>query len=259
MILSVLFISPARSQETGTSPQDKTATGIRIEVNGDAEEGVEAAIKDIKDGVKDMMKPLVEKRIENDNTLSAADKEEVRNTFKDLKDMSLVAHTDDKGWASDVVIGLVVIFIYSEHRHRFDSPVHGTGPVTDLETFIWVFRSLHQFRGNAKFFTWVYRIAYNCFAAHYRSSKVEVSFDESIPVERGYLPDGETDLHRDFARALHGFAPQQRMALHLFYQREFTHSEIAEIMNIPLGTVKSHIQRGREKLRQRPASWHDGD
>jgi len=38
------------------------------------------------------------------------------------------------------------------------------------ETFIRVYSALHQFRGGAKFFTWVYRIAYNCFAAHCRSA-----------------------------------------------------------------------------------------
>lgn len=92
------------------------------------------------------------------------------------------------------------------------------------ETFIKAYRSLHQFRGDAKFFTWLYRIAYHCYAAYYRSRK-----------------------------------PEQRMALHLHMQREFSHQEVADIMVLPLGTVKSHILRGREKLKQQLSSWQRGE
>lgn len=127
------------------------------------------------------------------------------------------------------------------------------------ETFIKVYKSLHQYQGNAKFFTWVYRIAYNCFAAHCRSRKPEVQLAlDEIP-DQGFNPETEADLHRDFARALKIFLPEQRMALHLFYQRELSHSEIAEIMDCPLGTVKSYISRGHEKLKQQMMSWYPGE
>jgi RNA polymerase sigma-70 factor, ECF subfamily len=127
------------------------------------------------------------------------------------------------------------------------------------ETFIKVYKSLHQYQGNAKFFTWVYRIAYNCFAAHCRKHKQEIQLEmEDIPDE-GFNPETEADLHRDFARALKVFEPQQRMALHLSYQRQLSHSEIAEVMDCPLGTVKSYINRGQEVLKQRMMSWQPGE
>ena len=125
------------------------------------------------------------------------------------------------------------------------------------ETFIKVYKSLHQFKGDAKFFTWVYRIAYNCFAAHYRSRKNEVQLDEEMLQEKGFNPENEMDLHRDFARALKIFLPDQRMALHLFYQRQMSHSEIADVMDCPLGTVKSYISRGQEKLKQQMKAWQE--
>jgi RNA polymerase sigma-70 factor, ECF subfamily len=127
------------------------------------------------------------------------------------------------------------------------------------ETFIKVYKSLHQYKGNAKFFTWVYRIAYNCFAAHCRSRKPEVPLGQTEIPEQGFNPETEADLHRDFALALKNFLPEQRMALHLFYQREMSHSEIAEVMDCPLGTVKSYISRGHEKLKQQMMSWHPGE
>ncbi|MFT5133262.1 MAG: RNA polymerase sigma factor (sigma-70 family) [Gammaproteobacteria bacterium] len=127
------------------------------------------------------------------------------------------------------------------------------------ETFIKVYKSLHQYQGNAKFFTWVYRIAYNCFLAHCRSRKLEVPLEQDELPEQGFNPETRADLHRDFARALEMFLPEQRMALHLAYQREMSHSEIAEIMNCPLGTVKSYISRGHEKLKQQMMSWQSGE
>jgi RNA polymerase sigma-70 factor, ECF subfamily len=127
------------------------------------------------------------------------------------------------------------------------------------EAFIKVYKSLHQYQGNAKFFTWMYRIAYNCFAAHCRSRKEEVQLNQEELAEQGFNPETETDLHRDFARALLIFAPEQRMALHLAYQRQMSHSEIAEVMDCPLGTVKSYISRGHEKLKEQMMSWRSGE
>ena len=127
------------------------------------------------------------------------------------------------------------------------------------ETFIKAYRSLHQFRGDAKFFTWLYRIAYHCYAAYYRSHKPEQRLDETGIEEGSYNPQHDIDVHRDFAMALKNLSPEQRMALHLHMQREFSHQEVADIMVLPLGTVKSHILRGREKLKQQLSSWQRGE
>jgi len=127
------------------------------------------------------------------------------------------------------------------------------------ETFIKAYKSLHQFRGDAQFFTWLYKIAYHCFLAHRRSLKPEEPLeDESDLPDAGHDPGMAADLHRDLARAMLALTPEQRMALHLHLHRELTHEEIAEIMDCPLGTAKSHIQRGREKLKEQMSSWRTG-
>lgn len=129
------------------------------------------------------------------------------------------------------------------------------------ETLIKAYRSIHQFRGDAKFFTWLYRIAYHCFLAQKRGRKPEQPLEEDYEHRQDTHDDRAghpADLHRDFARALMQFPPDQRMALHLHLQREMTHQEIADLMDCPLGTVKSHIQRGRERLQQALAGWNTG-
>ena len=127
------------------------------------------------------------------------------------------------------------------------------------ETFIKAYRSLAQFRGDAKFFTWLYRIAYNNFAAHMRSRKPEEQLDDAAMDGLADSAGGESDLHRDLAKAMLNLSPDQRMALHLHMQRDLSHQEIAEVMQCPLGTVKSHIQRGREKLQLMLGSWRPDD
>jgi RNA polymerase sigma-70 factor (ECF subfamily) len=55
--------------------------------------------------------------------------------------------------------------------------------------------------------------------------------------------------------ALMNFDPDQRMALHLHLHRGFSHREISQIMDCPLGTIKSHIQRGRPILQRYLEAW----
>ena len=123
------------------------------------------------------------------------------------------------------------------------------------ETFIKAFANLHSFRGDANFYTWLYRIAYRQFASYYRSRKPTEPLPEGDAEDRSYQPTSGAELHRDIARALAQLPPDQAMALHLHMQREHSHQEISDIMDAPLGTVKSHIQRGREKLKVLLSAW----
>ena len=123
------------------------------------------------------------------------------------------------------------------------------------ETFIKAFKNLHKFRGDARFYTWLYRIAYRQFASHYRSRKITEPLPDAEEEHNSHQPIGTTELHRDIAGALAQLPPDQAMALHLHLHREHTHREIADIMDSPLGTVKSHIQRGRKRLKVLLSEW----
>ena len=123
------------------------------------------------------------------------------------------------------------------------------------ETFIKAYKNLDRFRGDSQFFTWLYRIAWRCFADYCRSNNAAQISCASDNPEPSYTMQEHDNLQLDFARALMNFSPEQRMVLHLHLQREFTHRDIAQIMNCPLGTVKSHIQRGRIKLQKYLEAW----
>lgn len=114
------------------------------------------------------------------------------------------------------------------------------------ETFIRAYRGLSGYRGGARLSTWLHRIAYNVFLkAQGRERTLE------LPEELTSRAAGErTALRHDLARALVDLAPAERAAIALAFGQEHTHEEVAAILDCPLGTVKTHIARGKEKLRQ---------
>lgn len=122
-------------------------------------------------------------------------------------------------------------------------------------TFIKAYRSIGRFRMDSKFSTWLYRIAYNEFVSHCRKNAHTLVAEEEAPELR--VKETGADLHRDLAKAMGYLSPEQRTALHLSLHRQYTQEEIAEIMECPLGTVKSHILRGREKLKTALADWRE--
>jgi RNA polymerase sigma-70 factor, ECF subfamily len=65
----------------------------------------------------------------------------------------------------------------------------------------------------------------------------------------------QEDLHRDLARAMQVLSPDQRAAIHLHLHRQYSHQEISDILEIPLGTVKTHINRGRQLLAEALEDW----
>ena len=129
------------------------------------------------------------------------------------------------------------------------------------ETFIKAYRAIGSFQGNAKFSSWLYRIGYNLLVSHFRIARNrELTAGDDLtnstaPITRFT----SNDLHKDLAHALLRLPAQQRMALHLHLHKQLTHQEICNIMEIPLGTVKTAIRRGKETLQEELSSWKDGD
>lgn len=123
------------------------------------------------------------------------------------------------------------------------------------ETFIRAYKNIRSFRGEAKFSTWLYRIAYNCFREDARKRKELVGIDET-QLEREHDP-GTVDpaLRQDLAHALQLLPLHERTAVLLCCQNGLSHDEAARVLDIPLGTVKTNVLRGREKLKKTLAVW----
>lgn len=139
------------------------------------------------------------------------------------------------------------------------------------EVFLKVFRGMKHFHGESSLKTWIYRIALHEAANRQRWWFRHKSHETSIePVEAGEFvgEDRLVDPHEspfdNFAhqevqaaveRGLHEVPEPYRTALILRDLEEMSYEEIAEVLQISLGTVKSRITRGREALRDRLAEY----
>lgn len=124
------------------------------------------------------------------------------------------------------------------------------------ETFLKAYRALPAFRADARFSTWLYRIAFNLAASRRRTRKHQWTLIDDLEMPEPEAPGGEDpDMVRDVNAAMARLSPAQQLAIRLSFEEGFAHAEVAEIMGLPLGTVKTHILRGKQKLEQLLSSW----
>ena len=159
---------------------------------------------------------------------------------------------------------------------KYQSPVrrfflHQTGGDSQLsddlaqDTFIKAYTNIRQFRGTAQFSTWLMRIAYNVF---YDYCRKEQTHPQTLPEGRGadtaasgsmaqgvISPPsqgggggGSVGLRMDIHAALAILKQEERTCITLQLIDGYPIDEIAKIMDMPQGTVKSHLSRGKEKL-----------
>ena len=128
------------------------------------------------------------------------------------------------------------------------------------ETFLRGYRSLKSYRGTARFSTWLCQIAYHCYLteAGRAKTRAEVPEEAARPMHEsapGESREAGTLLQRDLARALESLNGEEREAIALAFGQDLSHEEAAAVLGCPLGTLKSRINRGLEKLEGRMASW----
>jgi RNA polymerase sigma factor (sigma-70 family) len=123
------------------------------------------------------------------------------------------------------------------------------------ETFVLAWKHIGSFRGDARVGTWLYRIAYNAFLAHRHGDRAQEPLDEAHDLAA--VPDGSTASVRrlDVERALATLPEAERVALIHCFALDLSHAEAAEVLGWPLGTLKSHVARGKARLRERLAAW----
>jgi RNA polymerase sigma factor (sigma-70 family) len=126
------------------------------------------------------------------------------------------------------------------------------------ETFMKAYAALGAFRAEAKFSTWLYRIAFNIAANRWRAKKIEwCELDENEEIEAEQCSVKQFHAQRDVEAAMQTLSAGQQLAIRLCYEDGFSHEEAASIMGIPLGTVKTHIARVKTKLQTLLATWQD--
>ena len=165
---------------------------------------------------------------------------------------------------------------YEELLIRFQQPVYALAlrllddpsEACDVvqEVFLKVFRNVSSFRGQSTLKTWIYRItvneAHNARRWFFRHRRAEVELDKNPEESRNWkeiIPDRsrspfdeafDSEQHIMIEAALKRINPIFREAVALRDISDLAYEEIAEILGVSLGTVKSRILRGREALRE---------
>lgn len=138
--------------------------------------------------------------------------------------------------------------------------LHGDEAAADdlaQETFLLAWRKLDQFRSDARFSTWLHRIAYSCFLQMCRTKSWAARHAQDDEMEHQSAPAQAMDLRLDLARAMrHLSAAEQAVLLHCV-QLGLSHEEAAYVLEMPLGTVKTHATRGKAKLKTWLSAWHE--
>ncbi len=123
------------------------------------------------------------------------------------------------------------------------------------EAFVRAWRALPKFRGEARFRTWLTRLAYSALAAE----------RPALPTQSDAEPDEETqhdfaaaaDWRMDLECAMASLSDAQRHALLLCYGADLSHAEAAQVLGWPLGTLKTQVLRAEARLRAQLGAWEN--
>lgn len=113
-----------------------------------------------------------------------------------------------------------------------------------------------SFRGESRFGTWLFRIAYNIFIDRQRRRKLPTG-----PLEEGAMALAVGDApdaafrHEALHRAIRRLPEKERAALLLFYMEDRPVKEVAEILGIPASSVRVYLSRGRQHLKALLEKW----
>ena len=129
------------------------------------------------------------------------------------------------------------------------------------ETFLAAWQGLPTFRGDARFPTWLYRIAYNCSLKQLEQRKRDRALQVALEAERtlGNANDEQRENAELDARDrqllvqehLSHLPAKYRIVLILRHLQDMTYEEMAEILTMPIGTIKTQLFRARNLLKER--------
>jgi len=180
----------------------------------------------------------------------------------------MIGRDDDQGLIDACRRGQTEAFGMLVRRYQdrlYPTVLRLTGSAEDAhdllqETFLRAYRKLGQFQGGSSFYTWVYRIAVNLALGERRRRKTArpaldlTAHDRFDPPDDRAQTDPAAPLEREerdarIQNALSALAPDHRAVVVLKDLDGLRYEEIAEMLKIPVGTVRSRLHRARHELR----------
>ena len=192
----------------------------------------------------------------------------LRGRRRDAPMEAPAAWEDDRVLVAAIIDGSQAAFaqLVQAHQrtcaHVIGRMVGDRDQVADLlqETFLAVFRQLHRFRFESSLRTWVSRVAYTTALQHLRRRRLEMQWMVAVevPEELGIGDEGPGPAElsealqagRQLGAALERLTPPQRLIVGLHYLEDFDLVEIEQVTGLARGTIKSHLYRARQILKQ---------
>lgn len=159
---------------------------------------------------------------------------------------------------------------YGELVRRHSSAVRGllrrlgadSATADDLaqDAFMTGFEQAAEYRGEGTFGAWIKKIAARLYLKKVKREARLIFSDTVEPVEQVMARDtsGDAASRIDLDEALKTLSRGERLCVSLCYGADWSHAEAADALNIPIGTVKSHVRRGLDKLRAKLARPEEG-
>lgn len=165
---------------------------------------------------------------------------------------------------ADAYAALVVLherFVYNLALRSLGNPDDAADAAQDA--FVRAWTGLPKFRGESQFRTWLYRIVINLCIN--RSPRLRRELDALTQDEFPELPAPETVSAKVEQRELHELVHQEverlperyRLLVSLRYQHDLAYDEIASLLDLPLGTVKTGLFRAKERLRESLSAYEE--
>lgn len=134
---------------------------------------------------------------------------------------------------------------------------------TSQEVFLSAYRAIGQFRGEANFSTWLYRIALNHATTRRKSAALRqkrfVAIDGTDMIDSDQIGPAETlekkELRERVQRALSELEPEDATVILLRDLQDVPYEDVARVLKIPVGTVKSRLHRARQALKAKLAAY----
>lgn len=138
---------------------------------------------------------------------------------------------------------------------------------TTQEAFLAAWQGMASFRGEARFSTWLYRIAYNCALKQLERRKRERTLQQALQAEQTLESTGDEQKNAHLAalesqelvqEQLSQLPAKYRIVLILRHLQDMTYEEMAEVLTMPIGTIKTHLFRARNLLKERLQAFEYG-